>query len=196
MKIQNILVFTGYVESSSWSALPFHHHVGFDSVEEALQHLGQCILTAFRVEDEHTYFPPCCRESMDKMFDHCSKCGQYVKKRIIGRERLAQAIVDMRTGNTDSIGGEFWEIITGNGWNIWGQDTRGNSFDNVVILGEHGEYTLADAAFGRIFDNGPQDPEDYNFDESWKKIPEQERRDSLDRFLIDYPDGAKLFLDD
>jgi len=165
--------------SGSWSAIPFCHRIGFNSVEEALQNLGQCLLTGFRLEEKYTYFPECCRKAMeDGTQKFCSKCGRNVVKRSIDRERLADFILDIRTGNNDSIPQEVWEILESNNWSMWGWCNHkgfNNNFTDVVILGEHGEYTLTDAAFGRIFDIGPinEDSFNYNPEETWKQTPEK-----------------------
>lgn len=203
MKLKNVLVYTGYVESGSWSAIPFQHRTGFDSVEEMLQHLGQCILTGYKLEEKYTYFPKCCLETMEEAKQKfCGKCGRNVVRRAIDREKLAHKVLDIRTGDNNSICQEIWEILKSNDWSMWGWWNDGNEtndFTNVVVLGDHGEFTLADAAFGRIFDVGPsnEDSMDYDPEENWKKTPEEERRQRCkDRYKISVPKGAKLFLDE
>ena len=195
MKIKNVMVYTGYVESSSWSALMFCHKVGFNSVEEALHHLGECILTGLKLEQKYSYFPPCCIASMEKVDKFCSKCGRDIQKRAIDREDLAQAIIDLRTGNNDSIGQEIWETLASNDWDANGLHDS-NDFTNVVILGDNGEYTLADAAFGRVFDIGPMNEEHAKFYGAEDRTEAERRKFCKDRYRISAPKGAKFFLDD
>ena len=196
MKIKNVMVYTGYVESASWSALMFSHRVGFDSVEEALHHLGECILTGLKLEEKYSYFPPCCIASMEKVDKFCAKCGRDIQKRAIDRERLASAILDLRTGNNDSIGQEIWETLANNEWDLWGKFGASNDFTNVVVLGDCGEITLADAAFGRIFDVGPMNEENRRYFETEDRMEEQRRKDCQDKYRISAPADAKFFLDD
>lgn len=194
MKIKNVMVYTGYVESSSWSALMFSHEDGFDSVEAALHHLGECILIGVRLEEKHSYYPPCCRENMEKAERFCGKCGQNLEKRAVDREKLAQVIVGLRSGDNDSNGYEIWEVLASNGWELWGKLGKGgNDFTNVVVLSEYGEYTLADAAFGRMFDVAPTNDEYYKPE---PKSEKERRKDCKDKYRVFAPQGAKFFLDD
>jgi hypothetical protein len=196
MKISNVMVYTGYVESASWSALMFSHKVGFDSVEAALHHLGECILTGLKLEEKYSYFPPCCIASMERVDKFCSKCGRDIQKRAIDRERLASTIIDLRTGDNDSIGQEIWETLESNDWSLWGKFGADNDFTNVVVLGDYGELTLTDAAFGRIFDVAPMNETNSQFYEAEDRPEEQRRKECKDKYKISFPKGAKFLIDD
>jgi hypothetical protein len=196
MKINNVMVYTGYVESSSWSALMFTHEDGFDSVEAALHHLGECILTGLKLEEKYSYFPKCCIASMEKVDKFCSKCGRDVQKRAIDRERLSQQIHDLRSGDNDSIGQEIWETLENNNWHLWGKFGASNNFTNVVVLGDHGEITLANAAFGRVFNDGPLNEDNAKFYGENDRTESERRKCCKDKYCISAPKGAKFFIDD
>jgi len=149
MKVQNVLVYTGYVEDSSTGCLAMQHRVGFDSVEEMLRHLGECFLTSLRMEKENHYWMKCCRKAREDGNKHCKDCGNLVDDKKIDHEALSQYITEMQRSTADSSGGEFWEIMNSNNWVLWGGHwSKGNDFTNVTILGENGDVTLADLALG------------------------------------------------
>lgn len=151
-KARNFIFYTGYVESNSWACLAFRNSKGFNSVEEALQDFGGCILEGIDDIDEITYWAKCCRENIEKENgNYCSECGKSIKASKPDRETIEYYMNQFMTGNNDSIPHEFWETLAGHGWYLWGynQDT---DFKDVIIIGEKAESIIANAAFGRIFD--------------------------------------------
>lgn len=198
MKLKNVVVYTGYVESNSWSALCLQHQgEGFDSVERMLQNLGACILTGYRVMLKHSYFPKCCIDSMEKVLNTCATCGKDLV-RIIDRTSLSIQIRDLRRGHNDTNPNEIWEILASNNWMMWNDDTlKETDFTNVVILKERGEALLADAAFGRVFMPALLDKSDYDYCHILARRAEPvDKLKKEFQHQISFPKGAKLFVDD
>jgi hypothetical protein len=152
-KVRNLLLYSGYVESNSWAALAFRNEDGFDSVEEALQHLGKCILEGIKLYHEYNKKPSkdcCSNESNSNKF--CSQCGQSLQKEEIDQETVEVWLQDIHVGNNDSIPYEFWDILSANGWTLWNNSDVNTDFNNVVVIHEKAEVIISRAAFGRIFD--------------------------------------------
>lgn len=190
MKAKNFIIYTGYVESSSWSCLALRHQHGFDSVEKALQHLGKCILLGFKEEEEGVYWIECCREAQAKDYKHCEKCGQLVKIPEMDAERLGYCIIDMQRSDMDRGPHEVWETMSANGWMLFGGPyTNTNDMNDITIIKDNGERHLAQAAFGRLFDESPEHAEFMK--QSWNSTPK-------DWVLKDFsiPSGMKMFMDD
>lgn len=185
------MIYTGYVESSSWSALCFRHSVGFESAEEGLQHLGECIKLGIQESYEYTYFPKCCRESLEKGLKYCGSCGQRTSNDKLDVETLSQYILHMNGGNMNSgVPHEVWDMLDTNGWRLMGGPyLNTNNFYNVVIIQENGEWHLARAAFGRVFNDSPENIEFLK--QNWNTTPKNWARKE---FSI--PNGMKTFVDD
>lgn len=190
MRARNFIIYTGYVESSSWGCLALRHSYGFESVEEALQHLGECILTGFKIEEENFYWAKCCRESQAKKIKFCDQCGQRVSFPELDIERLGRLIMDLQRSDMNGIPHEVWEMMDGNGWKLFGGPyMNSNTMANIVIIQDNGDRHIAQAAFGRLFDETPEHAEFMK--SNYKTTPKDWVRRE---FSI--PKGMKMFMDD
>ena len=195
MKLHNIMIYTGYVESGSWSALCYKHYRGFDSAEELMQHFGKCILDSMKAGEKDHHFMKCCLASRKKSHKHCTECGQSTKERTIDVAILSDYILRLHTGDNNSNNEyDTWDNLEGNYWAQWGYSNEDNNFTNVVILLENGEHLLARSAFGRVFEPGPLNEDNY-YNGYLLGDSEKERRKSV-AGSISIPKKAKLFLDD
>jgi hypothetical protein len=132
MKIHSALIFSGYVESNTIACVPFHHHRGFDSVEELLAHLGTTIVNAYLEEDEY-YTRPCCIKNREEHpeFKRCPECGKRLKTDLEDRKGIAYCD-EFLFGNCDSLG-SIWETVERSGWNFGYSSLGGLSQSNVVV---------------------------------------------------------------
>jgi len=186
VKLHNIMIYTGYVESNSWSALCFNHDIGFESVEEMIQHLSQCILEGDELDKKYAYVPQCCKNNTSKTAKYCPTCGSLLEKEEINREYYAELIRDLQFGTFDSVAHTIWEVMERDGWVLWGDSRlKTTDFANVVILQENGELLMAKCAFGRIFDETSG---------GLNQTPEKEKRKDISRKIL-LPKKAKLVID-
>jgi hypothetical protein len=154
MGINNVLIYTGYVETSSWAGLGFYHGSkdGFDNATQALRHLAKCILQGFQDSSEYYNMrlkPECCQKYVDNtdQYAFCPKCGTRLVVPKINKEMLEEFIIDLRIGHTDSIPQEVWESLDANGWYLWGDyKIKQTNFENVVVVHQYGEHILAGLA--------------------------------------------------
>lgn len=189
MKAHNFLIYTGYVEGASWGCLALSHNNGFGSVEEALQHLGKCMLLGFR-EDEVSYQHKCCKKSKERGAKYCDQCGSFVQIPTIDVEELGELIINMQRGDmNDGAPQEVWEILDGNGWRLFGSTNASNDMTNITILQKHGECIIAQSAFGRMFNDSPEYIKYTN--KAFNKHPKEMVKNRLSA-----PAKMKLFMDD
>jgi len=145
---RNFFIYTGYVESGSISCMAFVHTNGFDTVENALRHLGKCFLAGYQLEKENRYWIKCCRAARETDVNCCPDCGQRVKEPDLDTETLSYFIMDYQRGDHDSAPYETWEILATNGWWPLGDsrlDKKSNII-NITILPEKGDEVLAHLA--------------------------------------------------
>lgn len=153
MKARNFLFYTGYAESGSWACLAFKHTCGFNSVEEALQNFGKCIVAGIKSYSKYKYTRSraCCEIEKKERPDYkyCGKCGEQIKKDAVDSDVVEEWVRNFQVGDNNSIPYEFWEELDSNGWNF----LSGVTFENVVTICSYSEIIIGRAAFGRIFDN-------------------------------------------
>jgi hypothetical protein len=163
-----------------------HNVHGANCVEVLLQNLGKCILKGLQDDEESRYVPKCCRENKKKSHTCCSKCGKSLAEKEWDEESLSYEIADICSGTNDSNPHEVWEYLNANGWVFWGnvykQDTT--TFDNVVIIYEHGEMLLASAALGKLLRNK----------EEWDSNDFNPKKSVLNCMVV--PNGIKVFKDE
>lgn len=139
MKIHNLLIYTGYVESSSISCMAYRHDNGFDCVEEALENLGKSFLRG--TEREMEYNRNSCSHKNDDQARYCQQCGRRIQKSEIDYETLVDRILSYASGDNNSTSYETYLEIESAGW-----EHPNVNMKNTVIVRERGEEFLASLA--------------------------------------------------
>ena len=192
MKVYNIFIYTGYVESSSWSCMALNNRKGFDSLEEALQNIGKCLRESCETQEKDRYKPICCKETKANNKDAmcCIKCGERLAYKI-NKEYLAEDFLHMHRGDmNDGAPCDMWDNLSVNGWAlIGGPWLEVNDITNVAVVQEKGEELISQAAYGRLADESPESIEFYK--NSAYKSP----RDYVQSH-VNVPEGMKIFLDE
>lgn len=150
MKIRALIVHAGHIEENQVSGVPLWHNRGFDSIQEAVEHLGKAVERAFWQEK---YQPGCCVATHNENpgATYCLSCGRHLSD-LDGPdlEEISEIMLKFLEGTCDSIG-SAWEIIEEGGWTFgpaaWQPLMRE---DLVVLIHTYGEWLLAHGCQGGL----------------------------------------------
>jgi hypothetical protein len=142
--IKALLLTTGHVEDTVLGFVPAVHKEGFGSCEEALKHLGEALLEAYK-EDRGLQFKSCCGEqrALDKPPKHCPECGTRIDH--LEDPEPDQFIDFVRYGfnNTYNEMGAALDLAQERGWIFW---LEGNPFkkpQEVIVIGQDAEHWIS-----------------------------------------------------
>ena len=122
LRVYNVLINCGYVESARRATVICRHRGGFDTPEEALIHLHESLQRAFTEACQpHNYYKPFQKEGPV--------------------QALAEWISEYCGSDNDGAPGgyEMWEVLQGCGWELPGELVTGL----IIELRENGAHILS-----------------------------------------------------
>jgi hypothetical protein len=139
-KITKLVLYTGYVESGSTACVLMKHVKGFNTVKEALTHIGQAMKS---VAEYHMRYQPgrtnkCCAEHAGAKF--CSECGNPLAATEAGASDIEHEFMNFFHGTYDDMH-DHYEFLDAGGWSYYHPE---GFFDpNVVWIAERAEELIA-----------------------------------------------------
>ena len=104
MKLQTLIINTGYAESASNACLILYHPIGFDSVQEAMAGFADDVVEADKKIESYEA-NECCELNTDQKF--CPDCGSKITpKKEISEHKLRDLFFSIFEGDSDS---SWWD---------------------------------------------------------------------------------------
>jgi hypothetical protein len=134
-KIDKLVLYTGYVESGSNGCVLMQHITGFNTLKEALTHIGEAMMAVAKYHARE-YLKDCCKKNESAKF--CPDCGRQIVTEI-GKQEVEDEFMRFFSGVSDDSH-DHYEFLDGGGWSYWGDF----KFDkNVVWVKERAEELIA-----------------------------------------------------
>lgn len=155
MKIMNLFLGFGYVESEVYSLLHISRSVGdgFETPEAALGQFLKDARDVLLTTDDYMEAPKVCTNPTCKAKGrpsrtaYCGSCGTALEtSQEVSRDALCE-FVELLSGDCDSVGGETWMEFEGRGWTL-GTTTGGevlevSATDRFLRGDPHGIVTMS-----------------------------------------------------
>jgi hypothetical protein len=133
--IKELVLYTGYVESGSNGCVLMKHAKGFNTLKEALTHIGGA-MKAVAEYHAREYLKDCCKKSKSAKF--CPECGRKITTEV-GKQEIEDEFLRFFNGVSDDSH-DHYEFLNGGGWSYWDNF----KFDkNVVWIKERAEELIA-----------------------------------------------------
>jgi hypothetical protein len=144
VNVQTLVLSVGYAEDAQLASVIMHHSQGFESVEEALYHIGECLVEVYR--QPPSGLSKCCKESIEENYTFCSTCGRHLTKEDIEQETIESLAREFLLGTVDSSA-HFLDEIYGTGWHVGDFNNGFNPFSYPTAV----VYECADMAIAHCY---------------------------------------------